>query len=142
MPDIKHSISIAAPAERVYPLVASVKGFTEWWAEDVTDNSNGTLELGFFNRATVYRLAPVRMKASFVEWQCETGQEWSGTSLIFEMTAQGGNTLLRFTHADWKSETEYFVSCNTVWGELMFRLKAAAEGKTRGPLFTTNATAY
>jgi hypothetical protein len=142
MPDIKHSISIAAPAERVYPLVASVKGFTQWWAEDVTDNSNGTVELGFFNRATVYRLAPIRMKASLVEWQCENGQEWSGTSLIFEMTAQGGNTLLRFTHADWKSETEYFVSCNTVWGELMFRLKAAAEGKTPGPLFTASAMAY
>jgi hypothetical protein len=142
MADIKHSISIAAPAERVYPLIASVKGFRQWWAEDVTDNSNGTVELGFFNRATVYRLAPVRMKASLVEWQCETGQEWSSTSLIFELSAQGGNTLLRFTHADWKSETEYFVSCNTVWGELMFRLKAAAEGKTPGPLFKTNALAY
>lgn len=142
MADIRHSISIAAPAERVYPLVASVKGFTLWWAEDVTDNSNGTLELGFFNRATVYRLAPVRMKASLVEWQCETGQEWSGTRLIFEITAQGGNTLLHFTHADWKSETQYFISCNTVWGELMFRLKAVAEGKTPGPLFTASAVAY
>lgn len=44
-------------------------------------------------------------------------------------------SLLRFSHAGWQAETEYFVSCNTTWGELMFRLKAAAEGKNPGPLF-------
>ena len=142
MADIKHSISIAAPAERVHQLVASGPGFAKWWAEDVTENGNGTVELGFFNRATVYRLAPIRMKTTLAEWQCETGQEWSGTSLIFELAHQGENTLLRFRHADWKSETDYFTSCNTVWGELMFRLKAAAEGKTPGPLFKTGSMAY
>jgi len=42
---------------------------------------------------------------------------------------------VRFTHAGWESETDYFVSCTTTWGELMFRLKAAAEGKPRSPLF-------
>lgn len=100
------------------------------------------VELGFFNRATLYRLAPVRVNTSVAEWQVETGQEWSGTRLIFELAPQSGNTLVRFTHADWKAETEYFISCTTVWGELMFRLKATAEGKTPGPLFTVNALAY
>jgi hypothetical protein len=143
MAHIRHSISIAAPAERIQPLFASGQGFAQWWAEDVTENSNGTVELGFFNRATAYRLAPVRTKGlSLAEWQCETGQEWSGTRLIFELAPQGSSTLLRFTHADWKAETDYFVSCTTVWGELMFRLKATAEGKAPGPLFKTNAMAY
>ena len=34
MPDIKHSIPITAKPEIVYPLVATGKGFTRWWAED------------------------------------------------------------------------------------------------------------
>ena len=59
-----------------------------------------------------------------------------------ELAPDGGNTLLRFTHADWQAETDYFVSCTTVWGELMFRIKAAAEGQTPGPLFVAAGLAY
>jgi hypothetical protein len=39
-------------------------------------------------------------------------------------------------------EKDYFSSCNTTWAELMFRLKAAAEGKLRGPLFGAGELAY
>ena len=39
-----------------------------------------------------------------------------------------------FSHEGW-AETEYFTNCNTAWGELMYRLKAVAEGKSIGPLF-------
>src|SRR5260370_529476 len=69
------------------------------------------------------------------EWVCETGEEWSGTHIDFRLEDRGAATVLKFTHGAWQSETDYFVSCNTTWGELMFRLKAAAEGKSRAPLF-------
>jgi hypothetical protein len=65
-------------------------------------------------------------------WTPETGQEWSGTRLAFELEAQGATTLVRFTHAGWARASDYFVSCNTTWGGLMFRLKAAAEGRAPG----------
>lgn len=144
MPDIKHSLAIEAPPERIYPLVSTGKGFAQWWAADVTEaGSNGTVELGFFNRATVYRLERSRMWPPHeAEWLCSMGTEWSGTKLWFELTPNRNGTLVRFTHADWKDETDYFVSCTTVWGELMFRLKAAAEGQPRGPLFTRSGQAY
>jgi hypothetical protein len=73
---------------------------------------------------------------------CETGAEWAGTRLLFHLVAASNGTLLRFTHAGWSSETDYFVNCTTTWGELMFRLKAAAEGKPRGPLFLPDSLAY
>jgi hypothetical protein len=34
------------------------------------------------------------------------------------------------------------VMCTTTWGELMYRLKAAAEGKKPEPLFSKNGMAY
>lgn len=144
MPDIKHSVAIDAPPDRVYPLVSSGRGLAQWWAADVTEaGSNGAVELGFFNRATVYRLEPVRLAPPReAEWLCSTGKEWSGTKLRFALTPAKNGTLVRFTHADWKDETDYFVSCTTVWGELMFRLKSAGEGKSRGPLFTATGQAY
>lgn len=137
MADIQHSIQIAEKLETIYPLVATAQGFGEWWATDITEPS-GAVELGFFNRSTVYRLRLKDAKPpAHVEWQCETGEEWTGTRIISRLQTAKSGTLLRFTHGGWRSETEYFVSCNTAWGELMFRLKAAAEGRARGPLFRT-----
>jgi hypothetical protein len=126
----------------VHSLVATSAGLANWWAADVTE-PDGVIQLGFFNRQTVYRL---RKQADNppdqVEWLCETGQEWKGTRLMFHVESRGNSTLLRFTHGGWQSATDYFVSCNTVWGELMFRLKAAAEGKSPGPLFLRDSLAY
>jgi hypothetical protein len=65
-----------------------------------------------------------------------TSDEWSGTRLSFQIALAKSGTLLRFSHAGWRAESEYLTSCNTTWGELMFRLKVAAEGKPPGPLFT------
>jgi hypothetical protein len=136
MADIRHAIQIASGAEKVYPLVATAKGLGTWWATDITEPA-GAVELGFFNRTTIYRLRPIiQQPPANAEWVCESGDEWSGTRLSFQIATAKSGTLLRFSHAGWRRESEYFTSCNTTWGELMFRLKAAAEGKTPGPLFT------
>lgn len=144
MPDIKHSIQIDAAPQLVHPLVASPEGFSRWWAANVTeDKASGDVELGFFNRSTVYGLHPIEIAAPRqAHWLCQTGKEWSGTQLLFDLMEQNGKTLLRFTHAGWQAETDYFVACTTTWGELMFRIKAVAEGKTPGPLFSATGMAY
>ena len=135
MPDIQHAIQIAAKPETIYGLIATATGLGQWWATDIAE-SGGGVQLGFFNRSTVYRLTlQVGEPPVHAEWMCETGDEWSGTRIIFGLEARGSETLLRFTHRGWRSETDYFISCNTTWGELMYRLKAAAEGQSRGPLF-------
>ena len=143
MPDIFHRIEVSARSEAVFPRIASGPGFQEWWAEDVVVRPDGAVELGFFGRATVYRLRAVGLEsARKAIWACETGQEWSGTRLLFELEAQGATTVVRFTHAGWARASDFFVSCNTTWGGLMFRLKAAAEGRAPGPLFLANSLAY
>jgi hypothetical protein len=95
------------------------------------------VDLGFFNRATIYSVQLVRAATpAEADWLCSSGKEWKGTNLLFQLSESKGQTQLRFTHANWEADTDYFVSCNTTWGALMFRLKAAAEGKTAGPLFS------
>jgi len=142
MPDIRHAIQISAPPASVFPLVSTSRGWSQWWAADV-QGMDGAIELGFFKRTTLYRLKPLRNDPpTRNEWLVETGAEWSGTRLIFQLEAAASGTNLRFTHAGWRSETDYFVNCTTTWGELMFRLKSAAEGKPRGPLFLADSLAY
>jgi uncharacterized protein YndB with AHSA1/START domain len=144
MHEIKHAILIEAEPPKVYALVSSAAGFRKWWAADVTeDDTANKVELGFFNRATSYRFHPTLLAPPLqAQWLCETGKEWSGTKLLFDLKGDGGSTLLRFTHADWQAETDYSTSCTTVWGELMFRIKAVAEGKNPGPLFSASGMAY
>jgi len=142
MADIEHLIHVAASVATVLPLVSTGDGFKQWWAEDVVTMSDDTVELGFFGRTTVYELALEGRASSIVAWRCQSGKEWKGTRLRFALIASEGGTRVRFTHAGWAERTEYFDSCNTTWGELMYRLKAAAEGCPRGPLFDTNGVAY
>jgi|SRR5580692_7123379 hypothetical protein len=80
MPDIKHSIQIGAAPQLVHPLVASADGFSRWWTSDVTeDKTTGTIELGFFNRATVYGLHPIQIAAPRqAHWLCH--REKSGAA--------------------------------------------------------------
>ena len=108
----------------------------KWWAADVTQTGE-TIDLGFFNRATVYRLRLTAANSPLrAEWVCESGDEWGGTHIVFEIDPTKTGALVRFAHAGWRTESPYFISCNTTWGELMFRLKDAAEGGEPKPLFT------
>lgn len=142
MASIRHSIEIDAPVSAVRAVVATAQGLCQWWAEDVQAAAD-TVELGFFGRSTVYRLRSERRgPEDLVSWGCETGKEWAGTRLSFQLEPLSQRTRLHFEHSDWAGETPYFVSCNTTWGALLFRLKAAAEGKKPGPLFSRDGMAY
>ena len=105
--------------------------------EDVESVPHSTsVDLGFFDRATVYRLVP-RPAPQEVRWRCESGKEWTGTELVFRLHDKGQQTQLEFSHEAWADASPYFVSCNTVWGHLMFKLKDAAKrGGPPRPLFT------
>ena len=142
MADIKHALTINAPAGRVRSLVGSAAGFARWWAADSNEPKVDEAELGFFKRTTIYGLRLETRSAQEIVWRCETGDEWNGTRLRFSIAENGDTTGLRFSHEAWASETDYFTNCNTTWGELMYRLKAVAEGKPVGPLFLADSLAY
>lgn len=145
MPDIRHQLQIAATPAAIFPLVTTARGFAQWWAADTREltEPGRLVELAFFKRQTIYRLRPQTFVApTTASWRCETGREWADTTLVFSVASQGAGSLLRFQHAGWAAETDYFVSCNTVWGALLFRLKAIAEGHPAGPLFGADGMAY
>lgn len=137
MPDIRHLLQIHAPPAMVFPLVSTAKGFSHWWTADVREviAPQPGVELRLPG-STVYRLrAETFLPPSQAAWTCETGQEWTGTQLLFLLQPHAAGTTLRFEHNDWGAETDYYLSCNTAWGELLFRLRAEAEGRGPGPLF-------
>ena len=92
MPDFHHSIQIDAPADRVFALVSTAAGLTKWWAVAVTEDASAkSVELGFFKRATVYRLKPVSIAAPReADWLCESGKEWANARINFKLTENAG----------------------------------------------------
>ena len=136
MPELIHSIEICATSKVIYPLVSTAEGLAKWWAAD-TEPVPAGVELAFFNRARVYRLRSLTfVPPATAAWLCETGKEWAATRLVFHLAARGDKTDVRFIHEGWVAATPYFVSCNSAWGALLYRLKAVAEGSSIGPLFT------
>ncbi len=142
MPDIRHAIRIAASPHTLRTLVTEAPGLSQWWAEDAEKGPDGSVSLGFFNRTTIYNLHLLENKTRNVVWFCESGKEWQGTELAFSFRPEGAETVLDFAHRNWREITPYFISCNTTWGGLMFRLKSAAEGRQCGPLFRRGALDY
>jgi len=139
MPDILHRISISAPPERVRDAVVTTAGLRSWWTDDADarDTVGQVNHFGFAGGAVEFPFRIDEMGGARVAWTCLDGPkvpaEWVGTRLTFDLEPQGSGTLLRFAHRGWRSVEGDLPQCNTVWGELMHRLKASAEGRPRGP---------
>jgi hypothetical protein len=158
MPEIRHAISIQSPAARIFPLVSTAHGLAQWWAADISPAPPSLpdpaqdpgqpplgpiLDIGFYDRSSLYRLALARLAPPrLADWLCLSGNEWTRTRLSFSLRENSSATLLLFTHSGWPAESDYFLSCNTTWGGLLFRLKIVAEGKSPGPLFTLSGSNY
>ena len=143
MSDILHRITIDAPAEKILPAITTAEGFRKWW----TDDCDAVPKVGsvnifrFHGGAVEFHFRVDELSPTRVAWTSlaapKVPEEWVGTHVAFDLSpADNGGTLLRFGHREWGSTEGEFPACNTVWGDLMHRLKESVEGKPRGPYFS------
>ncbi len=137
MHQLEHQIEIDAPATAVFAALATQAGLRSWWTADTVADSEvgGKADFGFDRRATVFRM---RIEAldpdTRVVWSCSGEHpEWKGTRLTWSITSKGDHSEVRLTHSGWKSITDFCATCNSTWGELMYRLKDHVEGRHPGP---------
>ena len=139
MPNILHQIQINSTPEHVFDLIVSSEGLRSWWTHDVeAEPVEGSVAVfGFNERATVLRMRIEELVAGRrVKWTCMGDpDEWERTEVEFHLAPKEGGVLLHFAHRGWRSLGGEYAKCNTTWGGLMHRLKAAAEGQIPGPLF-------
>jgi uncharacterized protein YndB with AHSA1/START domain len=132
VPDIRHRVVITAPLGRVYEAVATPDGISEWWTRDGVrgDSGEGSKLEFYFGRPEpaavmeVTRLDP----DGHVHWNCVEGaDEWVGTNLAFDLTHDDGETAVLFTHADWRSPSEFMAHCSARWAYFLLSLKSLVE---------------
>jgi hypothetical protein len=134
MADIRHRIGIKAPVADVYEQLATIEGLEGWWTDTVEGGPEvgDTLAFYFHNRARkavmeVCGLVP----DAHVTWRCVEGpDEWIGTTIDFDLRRQGDETVVMFTHADWREPVEFMHHCTTKWGYFLLGLKDGMEGGT------------
>jgi uncharacterized protein YndB with AHSA1/START domain len=135
--EIMHRIDIEAPSEKVYAAVATQDGLRGWWTADSVagDRPGGKAEFGFEKRAAVYQMTIEKLEPpSQVVWKCAGGNpEWIGTTLTWNIRREDDGTVLRFTQSGWREMTDMVATCNSTWGELMYRMKDFVEGRNPGP---------
>jgi len=137
MAEIKHQIAIKASPQKVYAALATQAGLRAWWTADTTadEKVGGRAEFGFEKRGTVFRMNIDKLEpGKRVVWSCHGDhKEWNGTVLSWQLSPQNGGTTLRFSQTGWKEINDFCATCNSTWGELMYRLKDYVEGKNPGP---------
>lgn len=140
MPSLKHQVSVDASPEKLYAAVATQKGMKRWWTADtrMQEKAGGKAEFGFDRRGMVFRMKIEKLvPGRKVIMTCYGNHpEWKGTKLTWTITHDGDPSTLHFVHSGWKSATDFCSSCNSMWGNLMFRLKDYVEGNGRGPEWT------
>ncbi len=130
MGNIRHNFLIKSSTQNVYNAITTEKGLSSWW----TNNTIAKPEIGFVNQ---FQFGPAHCKKikvleldhlNKVTWQLVEGDEqWIGTKIVFQLDEKEGNTFLKFSHINWKEETEYFGICNYHWGKFLDSLKSLCE---------------
>ena len=132
MPDIRHRVGIAAPQNRVYQTLSSKEGLAGFWTNQVEGASEVGGKLSFFFGSPepgavmeVIELSP----HDRVQWRCVDGPpEWVDTTVTFDLKDDGGETVLLFTHADWREPVEFMHHCSTKWATFLIGLRSGLEG--------------
>lgn len=134
MPDIRHRVGVRAPQQQVYDTLSTIAGLRHWWTTDVRGDQRVGENLEFYfggeNPAATMRVAELVPRRRVV-WECVDGpKDWIGTTVRFDLHPGEGEpaeTVVRFTHADWREPVEFLHHCSTRWGQYLISLKTGLE---------------
>ncbi|UII29567.1 SRPBCC domain-containing protein [Fulvivirga ulvae] len=121
--DFTATIFVDATPEKAYN---SIKDFRAWWSEDIEGPTDRLNEEFFYhykdihlckikligmeeNRKLMYEV--LDNEFNFIEDKTE----WVGTRLIFEITEEGSQTKVKFTHKGLVPSYECYEVCNDAW---------------------------
>jgi uncharacterized protein YndB with AHSA1/START domain len=132
MPDIRHRVVVSAPLKSVYEAIATTEGISEWWTRDGVrgDWSEGSKVKFYFGSpdpAAIMEVTRLDPQGN-VSWNCVEGaDEWVGTKLTFELTFKDDETVVLFSHADWREPSEFMAHCSARWAYFLLSMKSLVE---------------
>jgi uncharacterized protein YndB with AHSA1/START domain len=130
MATIFHKVLIQADAHIIYDAITTQKGLSSWWIEDC----DAKAETGYVNTFSIEGYDSTKMKIKKlspdkkVVWKCVAGdKEWKGTKLTFTISKDENASILKFKHAKWKKQSDFYATCNFHWARHLLILKNYCE---------------
>ena len=123
MTNFSTSFSVDRTPAEVFAAVTNVRG---WWSGDIegdTDTLGGVFTYRYrdMHRSTqrITEIVPNKkvvweISNSYLSFVKDTS-EWDGSKVVFEISANGEKTELRFTHVGLTPEGECYKDCSTAW---------------------------
>jgi uncharacterized protein YndB with AHSA1/START domain len=130
MPDILHRVAIKSSPEQIYRALTTPEGLAAWWTTDTRGDCNvgGVIQFRFGPRGGFDMKVLEREPAERVSWQVVSGpQEWISTKVSFDLSQEGGFTVLLFKHQGWKEPVEFMHHCSTKWAIFLMSMKSLLE---------------
>lgn len=125
--DFTTTILVNETPEKVYNAINNVAGW--WWgdikgsATRLNDEFTYQYEEIHFSKQKVIEMIPGKKIAWLVTDSSinfvDNKNEWTGTSIHFDLLEQDGKTSIHFTHAGLLPEIECFDNCSNAWNQLI-----------------------
>lgn len=127
MNDFTTNITVSKSAEEAFNAINNVAA---WWQGDIQGQSHQTdnefeyrMKHFHYSKQKVTEMVPY----SKIVWQITDSdlssfthqQEWTGTTIRFELTENNGKTDIRFTHSGLTPKFECYGDCSGAWTALM-----------------------
>jgi len=118
------SFTVSQTPQEVFAAINDVRA---WWSGDIEGNTD---QLGdewtyryediHYSKQKITELIPGRkvvwlVQDSFLSFVKDSA-EWNGTEIIFDVSAKGNETEVRFTHRGLVRAYECFGDCSNAWG--------------------------
>ena len=136
MVGIHHRIGIKAPIAKVYAAISTIEGVAGWWSRETSGSSSkkgDAVDIRFLapdggekGRMTfdVTGLDPDRK----VQWRFRSGpEEWIGTDVVFDLKQEGEQTIVLFSHENWRERVEFMSHCSMKWATFLLSLRELVE---------------
>lgn len=106
----------------------SINNVAAWWTEDVegrSDNLNDVLIIRFGEESfvTIKIVEFVRNEKvawivtdCYLQWFADK-KEWTGTRMVFELSAKGNSTSIQLTHVGLEPQVECYDNCVKGWDQ-------------------------
>jgi uncharacterized protein YndB with AHSA1/START domain len=130
MVDILHRVGIqGASPQQVYDALTTVDGLSGWWTADTSGSAEtgGVLQFRFPPGGFDMKVLE-QVPGEHLRWLVVDGPaEWIGTTVDWQLRADGDFTIVMFKHEGWKEPVEFMHHCSTKWATYLMSLKDLIE---------------
>src|SRR6266851_1762302 len=123
------TISVDRSPEDVFAAINNVRG---WWSGEIegdTDKLGAEFTYRYKDMHRSKQKIADLVPGKKIVWRVlesdlsflKDKSEWTGTEIVFDISAKKGPTEVRFTHAGLKPQIECYGSCSNAWGMLVNR---------------------